>query len=143
MLLETGPIVSTIGRRGKHTDMSCGDPLTHAPIVVLVDEESASASEILAGALKDSGRAVIVGTHTYGKGLVQEINRLPGGAAVHITVSRYLTPAGTDINKVGVVPDIQVGKKEEQMKVAVEYLKQKIATLRPVHTSSISISTYK
>lgn len=141
MLLETGPIVSTIGRHGKHTDMASGEPLTHEPIAVLVDEDSASASEILAGALKDNGRAVIVGTRTYGKGLVQEINRLPGGAAIHITVSRYLTPAGTDINKVGVLPDIQVGKKDEMMKVALEYLKEKIAVLHPpIHTSSISIS---
>jgi carboxyl-terminal processing protease len=141
MLLETGPIVSTIGRHGRHTDMASGEPVTHEPIAVLVDEDSASASEILAGALKDNGRAVIVGTRTYGKGLVQEINRLPGGAAIHITVSRYLTPAGTDINKVGVAPDIAVGKKDEMMKVALEYLKEKIATLRgPIHTSSISIA---
>lgn len=141
MLLETGPIVSTIGRHGKHVDMASGEPLTHEPIAVLVDEDSASASEILAGALKDNGRAVIVGTRTYGKGLVQEINRLPGGAAIHITVSRYLTPSGADINKIGVAPDIQVGKKDEQMKVAIEYLKEKIAALRgPIHTSAISIA---
>lgn len=140
MLLETGPIVSTIGRHGRHTDMSSGEPLTHQPIAVLVDEDSASASEILAGALKDNGRGTIVGTRTYGKGLVQEINRLPGGAAIHITVSRYLTPSGTDINKIGVLPDIQVGKKDEQMKVALEYLKEKIATLHPIHTSAVSFA---
>src|SRR5207253_3832890 len=101
-------------------------PLTHQPIAVLVDEDSASASEILAGALKDNARATVVGTRTYGKGLVQEINRLPCGSAIHITVSKYLTPAGTDINKVGVAPDIQVPKKEDMMKVAVEFLKEKI-----------------
>jgi len=140
MLLESGAIVSTIGRHGKHTDMCSGDPVSHQPIVVLVDEDSASASEILAGALKDNGRAIVVGTRTYGKGLVQEINRLPGGAAVHITVSRYLTPAGTDINKVGINPDIQVAKREEQERVAVEYLKEKIASLHPIHTSSLSLT---
>jgi carboxyl-terminal processing protease len=139
MLLENGSIVSTIGRHGRHTDMASGDPLTHQPIAVLVDEDSASASEILAGALKDNGRATVVGTRTYGKGLVQEINRLPGGAAIHITVSKYLTPAGTDINKVGVLPDITVQKKDDQMKVAVEYLREKIATLQPIHTSSLQM----
>ena len=139
MLLEGGSIVSTIGRHGKHTDMASGDPLTHEPIVVLVDEDSASASEILAGALKDNHRGIVIGTRTYGKGLVQEINRLPGGAAIHITVSRYLTPNGVDINKVGVAPDIQVAKKEEQDKIALQYLKEKIALIRPIHTTSLSI----
>jgi carboxyl-terminal processing protease len=141
MLLENGVIVKTLGRNGPRVDTASGEPLTHQPIAVLVDEESASASEILAGALKDNQRAVIIGTRTYGKGLVQEINKLPGGAAVHITVSKYLTPAGNDINKIGVAPDIQVADKEEQKSVAIEYLKEKIATLKqPVRTSSISLS---
>lgn len=133
MLLENGAIVSTISRHGRHTDLASGDPLTHQPIVILVDDESASASEILAGALQDNGRAVLVGTKTYGKGLVQEINRLPGGSAVHITVSKYLTPAGQDINKIGINPDINVSDKQEQMKVAMAYMKEKIASLKPGH----------
>lgn len=141
MLLEQGVIVKTMGRNGPRVDTASGEPLTHQPIAVLVDEESASASEILAGALKDNQRGIIIGTRTYGKGLVQEINKLPGGAAVHITVSKYLTPAGTDINKVGVLPDIQVADKEQQHSVAVEYLKEKIAVLKPpFRTSSISLS---
>lgn len=131
MLLENGAIVSTISRHGRHTDLASGEPLTHQPIVVLVDDESASASEILASALQDNGRGVLIGTKTYGKGLVQEINRLPGGAAVHITVSRYLTPGGSDINKIGVAPDITVNEKSEQMKVALAYMKEKIASLKP------------
>lgn len=141
MLLEHGKIVSTISRSGRHTDIASGVPITHQPIVVLVDQESASASEILASALRDNRRAVLVGTKTYGKGLVQEINKLPGGAAVHITVSRYLTPSGSDINKIGVRPDITVGKKEEQMPTALAHLKEKIASLKnPIRTSSLSYS---
>lgn len=141
MLLENGVIVKTVGRTGPRVDSASGEPLTHQPIAVLVDEESASASEILAGALKDNSRAVIVGTHTYGKGLVQEINKLPGGAAIHITVSKYLTPSGADINKIGVIPDIQVSDKDQQRLVAVEYLKEKIAALRqPIKTSSLPIA---
>ncbi len=127
MLLDGGTIVSTISRRGRHTDISSGQPLTRQPIVVLVDEESASASEILASAIKDNGRGIILGTRTYGKGLVQEINRLPGGAAVHITVSRYLTANGSDINKVGIEPDILIENKTDQVNVAYAYLKEKIA----------------
>ena len=141
MLLENGAIVSTISRTGKHTDLSSGAPLTHQPIAVLVDEESASASEILASALRDNKRAVLIGTKTYGKGLVQEINRLPGGAAVHITVSRYLTPNGRNINKIGVQPDINVIKRNEQMRVALSYMQEKIASLKqPVKTSTLSFS---
>lgn len=136
MLLEGGTIVSTISRHGRHTDVASGDPVTHQPIVVLVDEESASASEILASALKDNQRAEIVGTKTYGKGLVQEINRLPGGAAVHITVSRYLTPNGQDINKVGVIPNITVSEKNEQMSQALDLMKRKIAMLKQQHKTS-------
>jgi carboxyl-terminal processing protease len=135
MLLDSGSIVSTISRHGRHTDLASGDPVTHQPIVVLVDDESASASEILASALKDNGRGVLIGTRTYGKGLVQEINRLPGGAAIHITVSRYLTPSGSDINKVGVQPDISETDKDKQKAVAVAYLKEKIASLRTYRTS--------
>jgi carboxyl-terminal processing protease len=137
MVLENGAIVSTISRHGHHTDLSSGEPLTKQPIVVLVDEESASASEIVASAIQDNARGIIVGTKTYGKGLVQEINRLPSGAAIHITVSRYLTPAGTDINKVGVIPDINVQQKDEQEKVAIAYLKEKIASAKPIKTSSL------
>jgi carboxyl-terminal processing protease len=139
MLLEDGAIVSTIGRHGKHTDVASGEPLTHQPLVVLVDEDSASASEILAGALKDNSRGVVIGTRTYGKGLVQEINRLPGGAAIHITVSKYYTPNGSDINKVGVAPDIQIKDKDEQVKMAVDYLKEKIAQLHnPAPSGNLS-----
>ncbi|HEY9789612.1 MAG TPA: S41 family peptidase [Candidatus Obscuribacterales bacterium] len=143
MLLENGVIVKTVGRSGPRVDTASGEPVTHQPIAVLVDEESASASEILAGALKDNSRGVIIGTHTYGKGLVQEINKLPGGAAIHITVSKYLTPSGTDINKIGVAPDIQCADREQQKVVALEYIKEKIASIKGgpnFKTSSLSIS---
>ncbi len=131
MLLDGGTIVSTISRYGRHTDMSSGQPVTRQPIVVLVDEESASASEILASAIKDNGRGIVLGTRTYGKGLVQEINRLPSGAALHITVSRYLTANGSDINKVGIEPDILIENKADQVNVAYAYLKEKIACGKP------------
>jgi carboxyl-terminal processing protease len=139
MLLENGSIVRTAGRHGQHVDEASGSPLSHQPIAVLVDHDSASASEILAGALKDNGRATIIGTRTYGKGLVQEINRLPGGAAIHITVSKYFTPNGTDINKIGVVPDIEIGRKEEALKVAMQFLQNKIASSQAIQTSASTL----
>ena len=77
------------------------------PLAVLVDPASASASEVVAGALKDHGRATIIGQPTYGKSLVQQIDRLPSGAALKLTVARYLTPAGYDISRGGVQPDIR------------------------------------
>jgi carboxyl-terminal processing protease len=77
------------------------------PLAVLVDGGSASASEVVAGALKDHGRATVIGEPTYGKSLVQEIVRLPSGAALKLTVARYLTPAGVDISRNGVQPDIR------------------------------------
>jgi carboxyl-terminal processing protease len=107
--LDHGGIVSTVDRDGyKETRSSTPGVLTSKPVVVLINEGSASASEILSGALRDNNRAVLVGKKSFGKGLVQEINSLPDGSGVNITTQKYLTPNDTDINKVGIVPDIDV-----------------------------------
>lgn len=110
LLGDRKTIVSTVDREGyKETTRAFSKNLTSQPLVVLIDGGSASASEILSGALKDNGRALIVGKKSFGKGLVQEINRLPqDGGAVHITIQKYLTPNGTDINQKGIEPDITV-----------------------------------
>lgn len=128
MLMNRGKIVTTVSRRGRTIDACTGNLMTMQPLVVLVDRDSASASEILAGALKDNGRAVVVGTRTYGKGLVQEINRLPAGAGLHITVARYYTPSGSDINKVGIAPDVEIADRDKQLAAAVDNLQTRIAT---------------
>ncbi|MBY0450651.1 MAG: PDZ domain-containing protein [Cyanobacteria bacterium] len=105
--LDSGAIVSTVDRDGyKEVRRATARSLTDKPLVVLIDGGSASASEILSGALRDNNRAVLVGKRTFGKGLVQEINQLPGGSGVNITTQRYLTPNDTDINKMGIQPDI-------------------------------------
>ena len=105
--LDSGAIVSTVDRDGyKEVRRATSRTLTDKPLVVLIDGGSASASEILSGALRDNNRAVLVGKRTFGKGLVQEINQLPGGSGVNITTQRYLTPNDTDINKMGIQPDI-------------------------------------
>ena len=91
------------------------DPIITIPVVLLVNENSASASEILAGALKDNNRAKIVGTKTYGKGVIQELLRLKDGSAIKLTTEEYYTPNRTKINKVGIEPDELVeNKKDEQ-----------------------------
>jgi carboxyl-terminal processing protease len=113
MFLDKGGIVSTVDRDGyKETLESLPGVTSNKPLVLLINEGSASASEILAGALRDNNRAVLVGKKSFGKGLVQEINSLPYGAGVNITTQKYLTPNDTDINKVGILPDIEVSPPE-------------------------------
>ena len=117
MLLSSKTIVSTVDRDGyKETQNSLSATVTDQPIVVLINGGSASASEILSGALKDNKRAIIVGKKSFGKGLVQEINKLPDGSALHITIQKYLTPKGTDIHKKGITPDYVVDLTEDDIK---------------------------
>lgn len=117
MFLDGGTIVSTVDRDGyKETQRASAGVYTKKPIVVLINKGSASASEIFSGAMKDNHRAVIIGEQSFGKGLVQEINKLPYEAGINITIQKYLTPNGTDINKKGITPDIEVKLTEEDVK---------------------------
>jgi carboxyl-terminal processing protease len=99
-------------------------------MVVLVNQDSASASEILAAALQDNGRAVLVGTTTYGKGLVQTVFPLRDGGALKLTTQKYYTPNGTDINEIGIVPDFVIAEnpngEDVQLSKAIEVLKEKL-----------------
>jgi carboxyl-terminal processing protease len=107
--LESGVIVTADGRTPEarfRMDATPGDLIDGAPLVVLVNGGSASASEIVAGALKDHGRAILVGRRTYGKGSVQTVMPLAHGGAVKLTTSRYFTPSGASIHGKGIVPDI-------------------------------------
>ena len=117
MFLNGGAIVSTVDRDGyKEAQKATRGVLTTKPLVILVDKGSASASEIFSGAMKDNKRAVIVGTQSFGKGLVQEINKLPNNSGINITIQKYLTPNGTDIHKKGITPDVLVEFTEEDVK---------------------------
>ena len=113
------------------------NPIINMPVVVLTNEYSASASEILAGALKDNNKATLVGTKTYGKGIIQELNKLSDGSGLKVTVSEYYTPNHTAINKIGITPDVEVEfsdeakkqlnleeKDDNQLQKAIEILKK-------------------
>ncbi|MFQ3618098.1 MAG: carboxyl-terminal processing protease CtpC [Cyanobacteriota bacterium] len=115
MWLNEGVIVSTVDRQGiAEQERANGSALTDKPLVVLVDGGSASASEILSGALQDNNRAVLVGTQTFGKGLVQSVRGLGDGSGLAVTVAKYLTPSGRDINKQGIEPNVLVELTDEQ-----------------------------
>ena len=107
--INKGIIVSTLSRNGlREVKKGNGRALTNKPLVVLVNEGSASASEIVSGAIKDNQRGKLVGQKTFGKGLVQSMRTLIDGSGLTVTVAKYLTPNGTDINKFGINPDISV-----------------------------------
>ena len=118
--LDEGEIVSTKGRKVSETRKFFarkGDEIKGKPIVVLINNGSASASEILAGALKDHKRAIILGENSYGKGSVQSIIPLANGGGMRLTISKYYLPSGKSISEVGVVPDILVEEIGDDFKI--------------------------
>ena len=107
--IDKGIIVSTLSKNGlKEIKRANGSALTRKPLVVLVNEGSASASEIVSGAIRDNLRGKLVGKKTFGKGLVQSMRSLVDGSGLTVTVAKYLTPNGIDINKFGISPDVEV-----------------------------------
>lgn len=109
-IMDEGPILTTKDKNGKVIQKfdSTDEQSLDIPMVVLVNGNSASASEIFAGAMKDTGKAELVGTTTFGKGIVQSVMPLSDGTAIKITIAKYFTPAGTDIHELGVEPDYVV-----------------------------------
>lgn len=121
MILPKGLIVYTEDKYGKREEYTCdGANQIKVPLVVLTNGYSASASEILAGAVKDYGIGTLVGTTTYGKGIVQKVIILSDGSAVKLTVSNYFTPNGNNIHKIGIDPDVEVEFDAEQYKNGVD-----------------------
>ena len=105
--INDGVIVSTQTRSGiKDIRRANGKALTKKPVVILVNEGSASASEILSGAIQDNNRGLLVGNKTFGKGLVQSVRSLADGSGLTVTIAKYLTPNGTDIHQNGIIPDV-------------------------------------
>lgn len=139
-ILPESLLVYTEDKYGNRQDYYADDEKqTDVPMVVLVNEYSASASEIFAGAMKDYGRATLVGTTTYGKGIVQRIVDLEDGSAIKLTIAKYYTPSGENIHGTGITPDIEIELSEEakkaeeltpeldnQLQKGLEILKEKI-----------------
>ena len=134
--LDDGEIVSTRGRKAGESRRffsKKGDGINGKPLIVLINNGSASASEIVSGALKDHKRAIILGERSYGKGSVQSIIPLKNGGGIRITISKYYLPSGKSISEVGVLPDIYLeetgkdfkidSKTDNQLKYAVDLLK--------------------
>ncbi len=122
--LNEGTIVSTQTRTGiKDIRRANGSAITKLPVVVLVNEGSASASEILSGAIQENNRGILVGNKTFGKGLVQSVRALSDGSGLTVTIAKYLTPNGVDIHKSGIKPNIRVVMTDsEKMNFKVEDL---------------------
>ncbi|MCL2933328.1 MAG: S41 family peptidase [Trichodesmium sp. MAG_R03] len=115
MWMDKGAIVSTVNRDGDRQELRANrSALTDKPTVVLVDSDSASASEILAGALKDNDRAIVIGDQTFGKALVQSVHSLSDGSGLSVTIAHYYTPKGTDISKKGVTPNVVLNLTDSQ-----------------------------
>ena len=117
LFIDKGNLVSIVGRNGYKYNIEAQDSNVHIdkPIILLVDGASASASEILSGALKDYNKAKLVGTKTYGKGMVQKIISMPNETGLNLTIARYLTPSGNDINKRGITPNVEVKFTQEDI----------------------------
>lgn len=144
MWLKDGAIVSTVNRQGEQErEQANRRPLTDKPLVVLVDGGSASASEILSGALQDNKRATLVGTKTFGKGLVQSVRGLGDGSGLAVTIAKYLTPAGRDINKHGIDPDVEIKLSDEQRQ-ALSKDREKIGTAAdPQYAKALDVLTQR
>src|SRR5699024_8492511 len=113
-----GTMVYTLDKEGNRQDLTCDQTYLAIPLVVLVNENSASAAEILAGAIQDMGRGELIGTTTFGKGLVQRLFTLPDGSGLNVTIQKYYTPNGTSIHGVGILPDYVVELPEGYESVA-------------------------
>ena len=132
-LVPKGPVVSVVQRDGTRQEYDSDLAAPPYPLVVLIDGNSASASEILAGALQDTGAATLVGTTSYGKGSVQMVMPIPGeDDAIKLTIAKYYTPNGRSINGTGIEPDIAIASEpgaveDEPLKKALEVLQEKMA----------------
>ena len=138
IFVPKGPIVSVVSRTGKKQTYESDSRGFGVPLVVLVDSYSASASEIVAGAIQDRGAGILVGSKTFGKGSVQSLINLADGAGLKLTTAKYLTPSGRSINGVGITPDVVVDLPKDthpvdpdapgnpQLQKAIEVLKSKL-----------------
>jgi carboxyl-terminal processing protease len=142
MWLDQGAIVQIVDRDKASTKIAANHTaLTHRPLAVLVDGQSASASEILTGALKDNHRAVVIGTQTFGKGLVQSVNPLSDGSGINVTIAHYLTPSGLDINHRGITPDVVAPLSEQKYRELFSHPNELGTPQDPQYEQAVRIGT--
>ena len=123
LFLNNGEIVSTKGRKSSENRKwfaKKGDLINGKTLIILINYGSASASEIVAGALKDHKRAIILGENSYGKGSVQSIIPLKNKGAIRLTVAKYYLPSGKSISEVGVSPDIEINEESDEFRIKTE-----------------------
>lgn len=140
MFLDEGVILTQVDREGKETVYRAepGGEATDIPMVILVGPGSASGAEVVAGALRDNGRAVLIGEKTFGKGSVNHLRELSDGGALYVTIARWLTPSGQQIEGVGLIPDVEVplseddmlARRDVQLFAAIDYLRNQLAQAR-------------
>ncbi len=137
LFIPKGKIVSIVGRNNYHYDIMAQDNNVNIekPVIILVDGASASASEIFSGAMKDYHRAKLLGTKTYGKGMVQKIISMPNETGINLTIAKYLTPKGKDINKQGINPDVILPLKREDI---IEHKDTQLETAKNMMEQMIS-----
>jgi len=137
MFLDGGTVLTQVDRDGKRTeyDAKPGGEAVNLPVAILVSKGSASGSEVLSGALRDHGRAKLIGEQTFGKGSVNHIRELSNGGALYVTIARWITPNGEQIEGVGLTPDIPITPSDDDVKnnrdtqlfAAIDYLHQTFA----------------
>jgi carboxyl-terminal processing protease len=142
MWLDRGRIVSTVGREGEQEVFHAnGTAFVREPLVILVDHQSASASEVLAGALQDHKRAIVVGTPTFGKALVQSVHRLSDGSGLAVTIAHYYTPSGRDIARKGISPNVLVEITRAQRQSLAQRPADTTTSRDPVYARAVELLT--
>lgn len=141
MFLDGGVVLTQVDREGRETVFEArpGGEATDVPVVILVGPGSASGAEVLAGALRDNDRAVLIGEKTFGKGSVNHLRELSDGGALYVTIARWLTPDGELIEGVGLLPDVEVtltpedleARRDVQLFAAIDYLRQNVTQAAP------------
>jgi carboxyl-terminal processing protease len=141
LFLESGTILIQVDKEGNELveRANGGDQGEEIPLVVLVGKGSASGAEVLAAAVRDNGRAILIGSTTFGKGSVNHLRQLSDGGALYITIARWLTPSGEQIEAIGLAPDIEVVPSEEdielrrdiQLFAAIDYLREAVQAAVP------------
>lgn len=130
--VDSGVITKTVGKDEVTEFDSRGNTIPNLPLVVLINKGTASASELVAGAIQDHGMGVLVGRNSFGKGLVQTIHTITGDLKIKLSTAKYLTPSGANVNEKGLVPDIKTEQQSKDLGVAIRWIQEHKGQLMPI-----------